>query len=301
MVLASGNFGAWLDDGDFMSAAVASFANASTAHPSNPEAHVSVLAGVVAGLSPSTVFGQPRQGLSFLSGAGSSLMPDLMQPRGLKQTPGPRSRVAELQSSITFRLTPPPQWPTALELTMPLANTTFVNNRQSTLLASHWSRNGPGSFQLGQVLEKQTQTVLVDGNETPGSTAAAHSDLLTHLVPLTRPRKVAAGWDNILRQIEIDGQQVPASTELESAVEGIFAELRDSLPENEPGPIPVWALVMPSTATGVIQAQSNAFGPSHTAMPFTADLLHQGCRFHRICESSPSFSLSLLLTLSPSL
>jgi hypothetical protein len=304
-VLASGNFGTWLEDAQFMTAMLRSLGGlpdapagtgaSATARP------VSVLAVIVSGLPPSHVFGDPSNGFSILHGELEQLMPDLWQPVGLKIPRSPRSRDAELQSSIGFVLGQGPKWPAPVEVTIPLANTTFINNRQSTLLAMQWDRAANDGYRTAGVVEKQTQRVLLN-TEAAGPDAASisqgfHADLTIPLVPVTPPRLVLAGWENIVRQIELDGKPVPASQELEDIVHTIFAQQQKTYEEGEIKTIPVWALVIPPKAIGIrrraVEMAKEATsllsgGPSEglqrlAERAVSSDWLADGCRLHRVC------------------
>ncbi|KAI9764221.1 MAG: hypothetical protein M1840_008611 [Geoglossum simile] len=133
---------------------------------------------------------------------------------------------------------------------VPLANTIFQNGQRSTLLLSHWSRaRNSQELRCIPLLGIKGSNIFLprDFNEWR---------FVSHipLISVTVPRRIAASFGNIIRQISLDPIQtlegegtdipfttvVPASQELESAVQAYFE--RQSL---EPHKVTIWALVTP--------------------------------------------------------
>jgi hypothetical protein len=100
-----------------------------------------------------------------------------------------------------------------VSVTLPLANTIFHNERPSTLLA-HRFQVAEGTTRLIQTAEKQAQHVTLSSGPKPQSIGDINLHVPT-TVPLTAPRKVLSSFGNIAKGVEIDGQNTPASTELE--------------------------------------------------------------------------------------
>ncbi|KAK3079476.1 hypothetical protein LTS18_004770, partial [Coniosporium uncinatum] len=132
---------------------------------------------------------------------------------------------------------------------VPLANTVFQNGRAATLFSSQWKKFS-GTTELRHIQSWPLRNLTVpancfvteEGRVRPGQ-GRNHAYSIP-LVPLTAPKKIAAGMGNIIRQLEgVDGRDttIPASSELESAVSAFF-RVRDEAPH----PMAVWALVLPS-------------------------------------------------------
>ncbi|KAH0558522.1 hypothetical protein GP486_004822 [Trichoglossum hirsutum] len=136
---------------------------------------------------------------------------------------------------------------------VPLANTVFQNGRQSTLLSLGWSR--------GHSRELRCTSSLGTGNSDvflPRAPKAWRSTRHIPLISITVPRRVVTGVGNIIRHIALDPIQtqeangsegegvdmpattIPASQELESAVQAYFK--RHGLQLRQVG---IWALIMP--------------------------------------------------------
>ena len=256
---------------------------------------LSVLAGVVDGLCPPLPLMSPCNGLSVLRGSLEHLMPDLWLPNGRKPAISLRSRGAEQKpAAIKFWMNKPEGWPGLLDVTLPLANSVFVNNRESTLLAMQWSAARDQKLAMDRMIEMQTQSVnLWTESEDP------RSEVEIPLIPITRPRLVVAGLTNMVRQIEVDGKVVPASYELEDIVVNIINRRHSVSTSEHKERIDVWALVIPPGAS----SRKIADLASLQATPDPADTdgmarylqgqygtgvnlrwLEEGCRFHKICK-----------------
>lgn len=242
---------------------------------------ISVLAAVVDGLSPSRQFGEPQSGFSVLKGYTESLLPSFWDM-------GQRNYESSSPSSISMLLDPFSGDKRSLQVTVPLANTIFQNGRPSTLLASRWQKQASGSFTLAQLEERTSQVIL------PSITGR---DLITRasvpLLPISTPRKVVAGLGNIIRQVEIDGQPSPASKELEANVPKLLDARSQADPDFVPGPIGVWALVLPEPVveSGILDSMPSvqylgSEGERDSAQAFAElfpKLLTSGCHLHKIC------------------
>ncbi|KAF9879898.1 6-phosphogluconate dehydrogenase [Colletotrichum karsti] len=231
VILASRHYASWLQDEKFMSTLLEPF---SSTGPSE----LSVLAAAVDGLHPVQPLGEIPHGFSFYHGSRRSILPNLWQSNQSRP-----QRDSKLQAAITFRLNSLDLTPSTTNCTLPLANTIFQNGLQSTLLASRWRRSG-ARLELAQMTEQQTQDV-----DFSRELATSMTTIEAPLVPITAPRKILAGLGNIIRQIEVDGKATPASKELEIAVQTLFDRRLKEGHEFPPGPVGVWAVVIPPATT----------------------------------------------------
>ncbi|OAP54863.1 hypothetical protein AYL99_11311 [Fonsecaea erecta] len=127
-------------------------------------------------------------------------------------------------------------------VTLPTANTVFVNGQRTTLFQDlwrlelsdseepairHFGRNNLKSFRLNLQCSGDS---FVNGGSAP-------------LQALTKPRKIIQSMGNVLRQIEVDDEAVPASRELEKAVS---AYIKSNPASTTRGPLLVFALIRSS-------------------------------------------------------
>ncbi|EHK15396.1 uncharacterized protein TRIVIDRAFT_196254 [Trichoderma virens Gv29-8] len=175
---------------------------------------------------------RPFQGVSVLRGHLNDMLPQLWQ-----QSPPKSKDDADSVSALTFSLGDP-------ALTLPLARTTFHNNRASTLLSSEFDLTR-STTHLARQTEKHSQFVRVALDDDLES--LAHLDMWTPLMPLTQPRTVTESFGNIIRGIEVDGTTIPASTELEDIVNALHKQNTQSGVLS--GPVGVWAMVIPNPET----------------------------------------------------
>ncbi|KAH0528342.1 hypothetical protein TsFJ059_003223 [Trichoderma semiorbis] len=191
-----------------------------------------VLSAVVDHLAAPIGSLRPLQGVSVLRSHLDDMLPHLWQ-----NNPPKSKDDADSVSALTFSLGDP-------SLTLPLARTTFHNNRASTLLLSEFdlTQSPP---QLARQTEKHSQfvKVLLDNDIK----SLAHLDTWTPLMPLTQPRTVTESFGNIIRGIEVDGTTIPASTELEDIVNALHKQNAQSGVLS--GPVGVWAMVTPNPET----------------------------------------------------
>ncbi|KAK5990348.1 hypothetical protein PT974_08615 [Cladobotryum mycophilum] len=95
------------------------------------------------------------------------------------------------------------------------------------------------SFKLGKPHHAQQVTWSPDRELQ----VVADLGLFAPLVPLTSPRAVTESFGNIIRGIEVEGKSIPASTELEEAVNALHKHSISSGIMS--GPVGVWAVVTP--------------------------------------------------------
>lgn len=292
VILASRSHARWLTDTDFMSEFLSSVTN-----PAEDQ-EIHVVAAAVDGLLPQNPFTKARQGFSICRGTLDGLLPGLWTGDAAPTT----SRGVEGDAALFFetkcRLTSAAPASSPLTVTVPLANTVFQNNRQSTLLASRWRRSETGRLlELAKMVSKQTQNVSYAGDGTPRPTAAVHLPF----GPVTVPRVIAAGLGNIVRQIEVDGAPTPASRELEDAVQALYDRWAA---RGHPlqGPLSVWAVVIPPGAvdeaglSGLAAWQKDVASRPDMASELQATgqaselvvpLLQKGARVYRVRKSFP--------------
>ncbi|KAL7911259.1 hypothetical protein GGI35DRAFT_478624 [Trichoderma velutinum] len=191
-----------------------------------------VLSAVVDHLAAPIGSLRPLQGVSVLRGHLDDMLPHLWQ-----QQPPKSKDDADAVSTLTFSLGDP-------SVTLPLARTTFHNNRASTLLLSEFDLT-QSHAQLARQTEKHSQFVKVSLDHDLRS--LAHLDMWVPLMPLTQPRTVTESFGNIIRGIEVDGTTIPASTELEDIVNALYKQNAQSGVLS--GPVGVWAMVTPNPET----------------------------------------------------
>ncbi|KAF7546039.1 hypothetical protein G7046_g9423 [Stylonectria norvegica] len=185
-----------------------------------------VLSAVVDHIASPVPSNQPIRGFSILRGHLHAILPNLWdsEPPRVRDD---RDKVA----ALTFDLGSP-------RLTMPLSNTTFDNNRLSTLLASQFDLSD-GCPRLTKRLEKHWQQINLQLSEE--SRSVNNLGLWAPLVPVTRPRVVTESFGNIVRRISVEENSIPASDELEPAVDELFKKR----PSTTQGPMGIWALITP--------------------------------------------------------
>lgn len=172
------------------------------------------------------------QGISVLRGNVDRMLPNLWQ----SQSPKPKED-ADAVSALSFNIGNP-------TLTLPLARTMFQNNKGSTLIASKFDFSSD-TPRLDQHVEKYSQQICLSTPKQPQT--VGDLGLWAPLLPLTPARAVTESFGNIVRGVQIDNQSIPASTELESAVNRLY---EDGGPlQLTPGSAGVWALVTPKPAS----------------------------------------------------
>ncbi|KAG5983182.1 hypothetical protein E4U54_006275, partial [Claviceps lovelessii] len=239
VVLASPNFAEHLDDLNFNSELVKVLSSSGI----TKDFHL--LCAIVDDIAPAPGEPFPTPGISVLLGDLDSLLPQLWQP-----DPPLEKLERDSVAALTFKVGLSTQ-------TLPLMRTTFLNNKTSTLLISRHDLSG-GRPRLEERTEKQWQHVHVEVN--PSACSVADFGLWAPLSPVTRARQITASFGNIVRGIEVDGQSIPASTELEAAVNSIFEHQRTA--ETTMGPMGVWALVTPKESQASEWTAEHAPNPS---------------------------------------
>lgn len=275
-VLASSDFAKQLTNQDFTSELVRLL----SASESIGEFHL--LCAIVDNVAPALGESTPLPGISVLRGELDTILPQLWQsdsPRELSEDDSLAALIFEVGSS---------------QLTLPLARTTFLNNKTSTLLVGRHDLS-QGSCRLVEKAEKQWQNICV-AVDHPVQTIA-DIGLWAPLSPVTRARRITESFGNIVRGIDIEGESTPASTELEEAVNVML----ERLPASEDGsrPMGVWALITPEHASGHSWNPAVAPDPAEVLsgrvldrkeVEANASYLQQqyqtGSRFYQVCTLS---------------
>ncbi|GAO13828.1 hypothetical protein UVI_02004510 [Ustilaginoidea virens] len=210
--------------------------------------HFHLLCAIVDCIAPAPGEPVPAPGVSVLRGELHSLMPRLWQPE-----PPLRAFDKDSVAAVTFRAGSSLQ-------TLPLARTTFLNSRPSTLLAGRFDVSG-GSPRLKQAMHKQWQQVNV-WSADPGVGPDTGMGLWAPLSPVTRPRRIVDSFGNIVRGVDVEGKPTPASTELEDAINRIHGHRLAA--EASAGPMGVWALVSPASSRQRLGDPDDAPDPEAT-------------------------------------
>ncbi|KHN96279.1 uncharacterized protein MAM_05865 [Metarhizium album ARSEF 1941] len=142
-------------------------------------------------------------------------------------------------------------------VTLPLARTTFHNNRASTLLISRYTL-ARGQPELKDRNKEQWQNIRITLNQPVRS--VTELELWAPLSPVTRARKITESFGNIVRGIEISGKSMPASTELEDAVNTILGNGKAT--ESYQAPRGLWAVVSPEASEAEALVLADAPNPA---------------------------------------
>ncbi|KAM3089116.1 hypothetical protein ACMFMG_000733 [Clarireedia jacksonii] len=241
IVLATPSFARWLEDDTFF---MPSLLESLTYRDPAKQNSIIVITAVVDGLAP-TPDGIPvaerlggLEGISVLHGQRADLLRpgDVWDPQSLKTQPATSGKLSHLIISGTDPLE-------RAAITLPLANTLFVNGKHSTLVATQWIRGQTRSFfQKIRAENKQYQEIRAFRR---GDTIVP--PIFIPSVPLTPARRIASGLGNIVRQINFgpgEESSGPASQELETQVTNY---MNYSKPDTNIG---VWALIFRKELVG---------------------------------------------------
>lgn len=237
-----------------------------------------------------------QSGLSILHGPADAMLPGLWASSSASA-----GTTSITQPSLSVSLSPFLGDANPIQVTVPLANTVFQNNRPFTLLASRYRKQAQGSYKVSCVTEKDNQALI-----PIVPSIQSFSNISACLLPITQPRQIATGLGNIVRQLDIEGQISPASKELEANIPKLFETRSKASRDFVPGPIGVWAVVVPEHMAGSsLLPDASGFpylgpGSEKAQVSKTANalskLLASGCHIHRICEHSLHFDGPVLTT-----
>ncbi|KAH8890982.1 hypothetical protein GQ53DRAFT_165471 [Thozetella sp. PMI_491] len=239
VILASKNLVSWLEDERFISGILEPFrlgAVGSGAAPVLHTLHAAMDRVPTLRRSPE-LHGQ----ISVLLGTTSDLVP------GLWTASGKLEAESSMLPSLVLSGLPLDPPTSQLDVTVPLANTSFNNGRTYTMFACEWESGSSDQLRLARRLEKKTQTVVIGKQQ-----GIRRSSIHTSLVPITQPRKIVAGLGNIIRLLEGDSpslKPLPASKELEEVIPKMLEQRKALEQAPQAGPMGVWALVVPEHFT----------------------------------------------------
>jgi hypothetical protein len=224
--------------------------------------------------------GEPRSGFSFLLGAARHTNWTDAPSQGIQEADLAES--GDVRSTLVFPMPPLVYQAPPVNVTLPLANTVFTTGKVSTTLSGTWhgsSRSQSWTWSWPPGLPAHMGELTIP-SPLP---AKSRGRVSIPLKSITAARKVISGLGNIVREVEIDGQACSASAELEAVIPRLLAEQENA------GPMPVWALVIPEDAPDVknvleISELLNSPASAESRDLIFKALLAHGCRFHKICE-----------------
>lgn len=221
VILVTPAFAKWLeDDENFIKRILDCF---TYRHIDKKPNYVVVVGAVVDGLAPSpeqiptAECTGPLEGFSFLHGLRNQILSpaDVWKPESFKDDKMNPDKLSHLIISGKNRPKPGEE-SLATTISLPLANTLFVNGKHSTLEISQWTRRYEGEYKCIQRAEKQYQHINAFHHQS-----TLIPPIFVPAVPLTLPRPIANGLGNIIRQLSFgpeDTDNRPASSELETQV-----------------------------------------------------------------------------------
>lgn len=270
LVLATPEFAKMVYDKDFIQSLTKTLAG------SGDVESFSLLCGVVDHIAPTLGSYSPAPGISVLRSHQSHILPYMWQP----ESPLSESD-ADTVSALSFSLGD-------RSLALPLARTTFHNSRASTLVASKLNCSSSSAPTLDQQVDKRSQHAFLPIQADQVNTTR----LWAPLVPLTARRILTESFGNIIRTIDVDGQAIPASTELESVVNTLYSQGNSA--KLSPGGEGIWALVVPPADTtaldetrgpgSILEDNSGMQMLALTTMEYVQDAYASGGRLYKICE-----------------
>ncbi|KAG4033369.1 hypothetical protein MFRU_005g03790 [Monilinia fructicola] len=220
VMLVTPAFARWLEDESFIKSLLERLTYNLDGGKRN---YVVVVGAVVDGLAPSpndiprAECTGPLEGLSFMHGSRAQVLTSesVWRAESFKANTSNPDKLAHLILSGKPRFKPSEQ-ALATTISLPLANTLFVNGKHSTLEVSQWTRKDEGEYKRIRSIEKQYQHIKAFHHES-----TMVPPIFVPAVPLTLPRPIANGLGNIIRQLAFgpeDTDNRPASSELETQV-----------------------------------------------------------------------------------
>lgn len=211
---------------------------------------------------------QPLTGLSIMRGKLDEILPRFWDRGSTRHPNTTKGTALKFRSGRTI-------------VTVPGANTAFQNDRDFTLVASKLDLSEPKA----KVKRRVEKTAVQVRRPISDPEKMVNPDFWVPLLPLTQARAVTGSFGNIIKGVEVNGKAVPASTELEEAVEKVYKNV-PSLVEN--GPMGIWAMVVPKNVhekTGPLPVFNEAT-TTQELIDMTArhieDLRAQGARTYQI-------------------
>ncbi|KIW93390.1 uncharacterized protein Z519_05995 [Cladophialophora bantiana CBS 173.52] len=160
-------------------------------------------------------------------------------------------------------------------VTLPVANTIFVNGQRTTLFQDVWKIKLGESEEpaINYVGRKNLESFQLNLYCPPDNFV---NDGSAPLQSLTKPRKVVRSMGNVLRQIEVEGVAVPASQELENAVS---TYIKSNPASTARGPLLVFALIRPP---GTSSLEAEAKGNNGSQESNSLKPLWQGAQLFKV-------------------
>lgn len=155
-------------------------------------------------------------------------------------------------------------------VTLPVANTFFVNGHRATLVEDTWKVSiGSNTFGTNEERGRLVPTISHERRQDL-QTATIHAGFQSNalgrselpLTPLTTPRPITKAMGNVVTEIQLPERKAPASTELESSVSRYIA---DHPGATSAGPLLIYASVRPRPV---------AMSPHQVPSPPLLDRLH---------------------------
>ncbi|RAL66814.1 hypothetical protein DID88_007597 [Monilinia fructigena] len=220
VILVTPAFAKWLEDESFIKGLLERL---TYHHGEGKTSYAVVVGAVVDALAPSpndiprAERTGPLEGLSFMHGSRTQVLTSksVWKPESFKTNATNPDKLAHLILSGKPRFKQSEQ-ALATTISLPLANTLFVNGKHSTLEVSQWSRRGGCEYKRIRHVEKQYQHIKAFHHES-----TMVPPIFVPAVPLSLPRPIANGLGNIVRQLAFgpeDTDNRPASSELETQV-----------------------------------------------------------------------------------
>lgn len=173
--------------------------------------NIDVVCGIVDSMSPTSANipqapGSPvREGISIIYGHRSNLLPNFETES--ENTSAPLNKPGSLIFCNNQHDT--------TKLTLPLANTLFLNGSFSTLSASQWQYSGLSRGYVKDDNSISMQSCSIAVHDLKASNLSSHAPV----IPLTPLRPIVDVYGNILRTIDFGGgNKFGASLELETKV-----------------------------------------------------------------------------------
>ena len=206
------------------------------------------------------------EGISVLRGSAKSLFDTANHP-------APRSRHdRDAVGALTFGLGD------LSTVTLPLARTIFHNGKPSTLTASRYEVSSTSSPKLQESEEPFEQRI-----DIPVVDPSNKVHLRLPIRPVTLPVQVTESFGNILRRVEVDGKNTPASAELEKSI----GRIQDAIAQRLPGmrnPFSVWAVVKPKAGERAFSRNWSVDQGLDQPEGILSEAVHNGGRLFRLCK-----------------
>lgn len=224
------------------------------------------------------------EGLSLLVVDQESIHGKAVPPRRFG---GPANEESDLLVSVRDRQTSQDTTGTAHQVGLRLANTVFVNGKESTLFGMRWTRDATtNAYTPNNTIDLTSCAVT----STPSTRVSPRLSL--PLYPIGERRKVIASMGNILRQISkssdsSSNEAIPASTDLEKDLPRYIKE--HNIMDQR---VSVWALVENQNITA---ADNNL-----PTQDYLIQSLRQGGKLHRVVSGGGGWGKKAgLLSLDP--